>query len=624
MSRALVWIFLLLGSIVSALPSLWAQENDEWVGSENCQSCHEDRHESWYRTYHRTMTQVATAETVLGEFDGKARTWWGMTIRPVKRNGQFWFDYYQSPQDRQPIASHRIVRTVGSHRYQQYLTRDEGRDGNSAAGNHYRLHMLWHIEDQRWVHMNAVFLGPDDQGFDHQVTLWNQNCIFCHNTGPEPGLQNYAELQQQAALGEPVRLEQQGDFKSNVVELGIACESCHGPGGEHVRRNQNIIARQWHRLVGDDSIVNPDDLRQKASVEVCAQCHAQRAPKPELIEEWITDGPAYRAGGDLLASVDPVWIDTLPPAGSDADMFRLRFWPDGTPRLTAYEYQGLVQSECYLQSESLTCNTCHSMHGGDPAGMMTDWQRSDATCLECHQQFADNPAQHSQHAPDTEASRCVSCHMPKMVYGVMTFHRSHRIEVPQPAQHSAQQRPNACNLCHLDQTYAWAQQQTERLWPQAQSSDLLVNNAVPAGVYELHAGDPVQRALAAWSLNAGVQSMPADDTKWDQHLLTAMLQDDYPAVRRFAARSLRRRVAVSDLDQALADALHSYDFQTSLRVSTDASYPLRQWLEALRGRASQNVTEMNDVAAGKSSDAAKIRLLRKLGRDRSENIHIGE
>src|SRR5438552_94192 len=30
-----------------------------YVGSKSCQECHEDQFQSWHRSYHRTMTQVA-------------------------------------------------------------------------------------------------------------------------------------------------------------------------------------------------------------------------------------------------------------------------------------------------------------------------------------------------------------------------------------------------------------------------------------------------------------------------------------------------------------------------------------------------------------------------------------
>src|SRR5437879_9208297 len=35
-----------------------------YVGSETCHSCHEDQFESWHRSYHRTMTQIAAADTI--------------------------------------------------------------------------------------------------------------------------------------------------------------------------------------------------------------------------------------------------------------------------------------------------------------------------------------------------------------------------------------------------------------------------------------------------------------------------------------------------------------------------------------------------------------------------------
>ena len=91
----------------------------DWAGSGSCYSCHEGRHASWARTYHRTMTQEATAEAVVGAFDGQVVEYGEQRIRPVERDGQYLFEYLDA--DDRVMGRAEIKRTVGSHRYQQYL-----------------------------------------------------------------------------------------------------------------------------------------------------------------------------------------------------------------------------------------------------------------------------------------------------------------------------------------------------------------------------------------------------------------------------------------------------------------------------------------------------------------------
>ena len=38
---------------------------DGYVGSDACRSCHPHNHATWHDSYHRTMTQVATPESVI-------------------------------------------------------------------------------------------------------------------------------------------------------------------------------------------------------------------------------------------------------------------------------------------------------------------------------------------------------------------------------------------------------------------------------------------------------------------------------------------------------------------------------------------------------------------------------
>ena len=565
------------------------------------------------------MTQAATAESVRGRFDGRPVTYWGLTVRPVQRDGGFWFEYYR-PGESEPITRVEILRTVGSHRYQQYLARVEG-----EAGNYYRLQLFWHIQEQRWMHMNGAFLGPDRQSFDNHIALWNHNCIFCHNTGPEPGIVNIDEIRNQAALGRSVDMESQAQYRSRVAELGIACESCHGPGAAHVEANRNPLRRLWHRLRGsDETVVHPDKLPQERSVQVCGQCHGQRTPAdPRLAQRWVNEGPTYRPGDDLLDTVNLVWRDTRIPGDTDPDRFRLRFWADSTPRLTAYEYQGLKLSECFTQSETLTCNTCHEMHAGDPDGMTTERQRSNARCRACHQELGAGKDRHTRHAAASEGSDCYACHMPEIVYGVMTTHRSHRIEVPDPAGHAADGRPNACNQCHVDRSVTWAERETARLWggeakPVARPSG--VEPGYAAGIIGLTAGDPLQRSMAARHIRRGLERGDQSAHAWARHLIATMREDDYPAVRRFAAQAMKAAAAQLGA-KALETALAEFDFIAAAEQREAALQRVtRRWAE-LAPRDGEPGAAFDGQA---ELTLETLQRFRAIGRQRSEGISVGE
>jgi hypothetical protein len=593
-------------------PRLWAAGDDEWAGSESCHTCHRGRFSSWHRTYHRTMTQDATPETVQGRFDGRSIEQWGMTVRPVRDGDRFVFEYLAPGSDR-VVARYPVDRTVGSHRYQQYLMRDP-----QGGGNFYRLHLLWHNGDQRWVHTNAAFLGPDDQQFDDHVSVWNNNCIFCHNTGPEPNIVNYDEMIERARAGEPVNPLVDGRYESTVAELGIACESCHGPAAGHVEKHSNWLTRAWYTVTGfaDDSIVNPERLDRDARTHVCGQCHGQRLAKSvDLMREFIATGPTYRPGDDLFESVDLVWPDSqLPVRGHDID-FSLRFWPDGTPRLTAYEYQGLLLSDCHTESE-MTCGSCHTMHDGDPAGMLPEDMRGNGGCVSCHQDLVADLEAHTHHAADTPGSNCLSCHMPEIVYGVMEIHRSHHIEIPDPAADAANARPNACTLCHTDRSLAWAEQETARLWQRparpVERADGLPADVVD-GLARLHAGDPVERAVMAVALGRSAErGQLADPAAWRQHLLQA-LADDYPAVRRFARRALMEVERAAGQGDA-ADWTGRFD---PLLLGEDRTRALAELMQRYADLGGGQ--DSLDPGAGVGVDE-----LRALGRARSEAINIGE
>jgi hypothetical protein len=168
--------------------------------------------------------------------------------------------------------------------------------------------------------------------------------------------------------------------------------------------------------------------------------------------------------------------------------------------------------------------------------------------------------------------------MPKMTYGIMTFHRNHRIESPVSHAELAIEKPNACVACHLDQTDQWIHESSQRLWqqPLPETSHGQIQSLV-----ELHSGDPVQRALAAYQMAHQFESLPAGRRLFlIPHLLLAM-EDQYPAIRRFSHKALEKilagnQKAYPELSE-LAAAIRDFDFIADQAAREQVVNAVRQW-----------------------------------------------
>src|SRR4051812_20093895 len=374
-----------------AAQPLFARDRD-YAGANQCRACHPDRYASWRRTYHASMTQLPDRATVRGRFDGAPVTLFGATATPFERDGRFFFRLPAVGGDGPREAE--VALCVGSRRYQQYFERVDG-----ASGTIYRrLPLLWHIGDARWMHLNGVFLEPDDDDWSRHQAVWNVNCVFCHNTGIAPGLK-------------PVAGTDDKRFDTHVADVGIACESCHGPARGHAALYASPLARYRAALAasaaGGKGVVDPLRIGQAESAALCGQCHAQRLPDPmEKIWTFLDTGPTFRPGGVLAGHVTPLTRDTPVPPPGDPETFQRRFWSDGTARLTAYEYVGLTQSPCF-RGGRFSCTSCHTMHAGDIAGQLAPDRLGDRACTQCHAAIARDVGAHTHHAPVSSGSRCV-------------------------------------------------------------------------------------------------------------------------------------------------------------------------------------------------------------------------
>ena len=159
-------------------------------------------------------------------------------------------------------------------------------------------------------------------------------------------------------------------------------------------------------------------------------------------------------------------------------------------------------------------------------------------CLQCHQKFRDTVSQHTHHAATSSGSLCYNCHMPHTTYGLLKAIRSHRIDSPTVRATLQTGRPNACNLCHLDQTLVWTAQHLTDWYGQPSERLSDEQRAVSAALLWLIKGDAGQRALIAWSMG-WEPAQAASRKEWMAPYLAQLLNDPYSAVRYIAFRSLK-------------------------------------------------------------------------------------
>ena len=212
------------------------------------------------------------------------------------------------------------------------------------------------------------------------------------------------------------------------------------------------------------------------------------------------------------------------------------FWPDGKIRVTGREYNGLLDTLCHTKGD-LTCLSCHSIHQSRPNDQLAKGMDGNQACLQCHKEQRENLSAHTHHDPNSSGSLCYNCHMPYATYGLLKSIRNHYIDSPSAQTTHNVGRPNACNLCHLDQTLSWtAEHLTE--WYRSAAVELNADErTVSASLHMLLKGNAAQRALMASALGWDA-ARAASGEHWLAYYLCQSLDDPYSAVRLIAYRSL--------------------------------------------------------------------------------------
>ncbi len=506
-----------------------------YQAADACRECHQENHDSWHASYHRTMTQVATPEAIIGDFNDAKVTARGREYL-LQRVGDTHWCQMNNP-DLPPAPSTRmnvpIVMTTGTHHMQVYWF--PGGKGRNLA----LLPIVYLRETQQWIPRVSAFLKPSNTKISSENGRWNMVCSNCHTTHRRE------------------RRVKRDTWDTQVSELGISCEACHGPGQQHIAFHRSTKA------TGDDPIVNPAHLKTKAASQVCGQCHSIHTNK-ERLSTLYADGHGYRPGMDLNKThniwgpettqmVKDYMSDKLVDV-SESDKLRGMFWKDGTVRVSGREFNGMIESSCHKNGE-LSCLSCHSMHqdmfdSRDLKAWANDQLApvalSDKGCTQCHEgnKYGES---HTHHAAGSSGSKCYNCHMPHTSYGLLKAIRSHTIFSPNIEKDLKAERPNACNLCHLDKTLQWSAE-TMHQWYGDDVPELTEEQkTVAASLLWLLKGDAGERALASWAMGWD-EAQQASGSDWIAPLLSPLLDDPYDAIRFVTRRSMRSLPGFSDLE----------------------------------------------------------------------------
>ncbi len=354
------------GAIAAALLAIphrtEALRADNAAGDMACVSCHAPQ-ASFEQTAHHLTSTLPTRQSILGSFSRGENV-----LRTSNPELHFRLDstvtgYYQTAvMGRAPdTASHseRIAFVTGSRKGQSFLYWGDG-------------DRLYQLPVSYWTGIGWVNSPGYPDGRPNFGRPIPPRCLECHASWfehvPDPSLINR--------------------YRSSGEMLGISCETCHGSGREHVRRE-----RSWLRPLLPRAIVNPARLPRARQVDQCALCHSGTAP--------FRTAPFSYVPGQPLERRSALWTRT----------------DTGDIDVHGNQVALLQRSRCFRSSQ-MTCATCHDVHRPQ-----RDLVALSGRCLTCHTlQSCGLFPSHGR----ALAGRCVDCHMPALTSNVLIANRRGR------------------------------------------------------------------------------------------------------------------------------------------------------------------------------------------------------
>ena len=522
-------------------------KRDDYVGPQACGKCHEKQHAGWSKHPHRWMNALASEETVKGDFDDITMQYRGGTVRFTRDQSQ----YRMELKRRDTVRKYVVNQTIGSRHLQFYvgtLTDGPEPSGHPAYLTNHVLPLGYELGRGRWmpatgVGWDAYLYGDVVDPFQViRVPSYHENCIACHTTipfgdwllknspagKPNPRLDVFAQMAKFSfhapgylSDAYPDRFERsdvsqlrptrqdlqflhqlhQTEASELAVTLGISCEACHFGGREHAENPK--VPPRFFPAAPSLVVHNRDEKtafrRTAQNINlICGRCHLNSQP------------PTYSGG---MATYN------------------------------SNEYRDAIAGACYSE---LSCVHCHNPHQATGPSWSVPREKEDGICLKCHQQFNAPRARlaHTHHLADSEGSRCMNCHMPRITEGLVTVLRTHSIFSPTNAAMLGANDPNACNLCHLEKSINWTLQHLEEWYGATFDERQLAGHTdhdQPAGLGWLQSDH-------TWTRMAAAHAITSQNARWALPQLVNQLDDRFIIARHILEIDVEKMLGVSLAD----------------------------------------------------------------------------
>ena len=405
-----------------------------FVGREACKECHIKQYDLFTGSDHDMAMDVASGETVLGDFEDSRFEHHGISSRFFRRDNKF---LVFTEGENGEMQEFRVRYVFGVRPLQQYVI-------EFPDGRFQMLPLCWDTRPkeaggQRWFHIYDQEHIPynDILHWTRPAHNWNYMCSECHSTNVR---KNYDY--------------QTGVYSTSWSEIDVSCEACHGPGSTHVAWAKAAEKGQHINVVGylglairlkdadNAAWVLRDAVKGTAErtsprksrklIDMCGRCHSRRS----IISEDYVHGKSL--------------LDTHHPSVLQEDLY----FSDGQIQDEVYVYGSFLQSKMY--TAGVVCSDCHEPHSGKV------FVNGNALCYRCHAPAKFGGREHHFHDPEKAGALCVECHMPERTYMVVDPRRDHSMRNPRPDLSEKLETPNACIKCHNDKTNRWATEFTAK------------------------------------------------------------------------------------------------------------------------------------------------------------------